>query len=83
MYAFNKIAGDKVKDMFVKSVVMTKSTQVSLWRGLKDVRSSQCKGVQWDHDLPKVREAPCWKPLCVCVHCPLGEGEGGGKVTLR
>jgi len=37
VYAFNKIAGDKV----------------SLWRGLKDVRSSQCKGVQWDHDLPK------------------------------
>ena len=37
MYAFNKIAGDKA----------------SLWRDLKDVRSSQCKRMQWDSALPK------------------------------
>jgi polypeptide N-acetylgalactosaminyltransferase len=37
IYAFNKVAGDKV----------------SLWRGLKDVRSSQCKGMQQDVKLPR------------------------------
>lgn len=37
VWAFNKIAGDKV----------------SLWRKLNDIRSSQCKGLQQDSDLPK------------------------------
>ena len=79
MYAFNKIAGDKVilqNSLDIIRIIMTDIvttvvniiiiiisihlmfmvTKVSLWRGLKDVRSSQCKGMQWDSDLPKVND---------------------------
>jgi len=37
VWAFNKLAGDKV----------------SLWRELKDVRSRECKDVKWSHGLPR------------------------------
>ena len=77
MYAFNKIAGDKVIlensldiicivivtiiivtifIIIINNIIHRIVMKVSLWRGLKDVRSSQCKGMQWDSDLPKVKD---------------------------
>ena len=50
IWAFNKIAGDKV----LLSPSCSSSPQVSLWRGLNDVRSSQCKALTYNTaELPK------------------------------